>query len=559
MFALVVSAVFSGPDPVQPALESHPLTTGPEFEGRPALAPDGRAVAYLARTSDDWVAEVRTLDLAGAAPSVLATDALPDSAVRWSPDGAQVAYVRPSLDGLEIVRASSPGGEPDVLVAIHGRERKVNMIDSASFDWSGAGILFSARDAGDQPYYLALTSLDSGDTRRITRPPEASAGDTMPMLSPDGRFAAFARFSSLSECELNIIDLDNNRVRQLTSDGFRIWGFDWTPDSKALVYSSSAGIGHHRLWWRALDQGDPIALTGRERQAQYPTVSDSELGPIAVYQQKERWQNIWQSTIQGAAQPLIESTWLDAWPELAPDGRRVAFISQRSGAHEVWIADQRQEPIRLTELNGPYSDMPRFSPDGAKIAFSSADAAGDRDIYIVDVVSRRTTRFTASPSEEGRASWSRDGRWLYFRSDRSGDRQTWKRRTDGSGEPIQVTRGGGYEAFESPDGSTLYYIRSREQAELWSVSVDAGEEQLVLEGPREANWRVVDRGVVYLRGFYFELWDAAADRVETLYRHPKEITPDYGFAATPDASRLFWSQTDRNTSDIWLAEIVSAP
>ena len=98
-------------------------------------------------------------------------------------------------------------------------------------------------------------------------------------------------------------------------------------------------------------------------------------------------------------------------------------------------------------------------------------------------------------------SWSRDGKWVYFASDRSGQVQVWKIPTSG-GQAVQVTRKGGYVAFESPDGKFVYYAKDDEvPTSLWKVSVDGGEETRVLDPiGHGSNFAVVDEGIYFLPG-----------------------------------------------------------
>ena len=69
-------------------------------------------------------------------------------------------------------------------------------------------------------------------------------------------------------------------------------------------------------------------------------------------------------------------------------------------------------------------------------------------------------RLTRQQAANAQPSWSYDGNWIYFRSDRSGSGQIWKTRADGR-EPTQLTAGGGYQAFESPDGKLVFYAKER--------------------------------------------------------------------------------------------------
>lgn len=89
---------------------------------------------------------------------------------------------------------------------------------------------------------------------------------------------------------------------------------------------------------------------------------------------------------------------------------------------------------------------------------------------------------TAADSDKIRGSWSRDGRFIYFQSDRSGSRQIWKM-PSGGGEAVQMTRGEGWDSQESWDGRYLFYAQSQVSTTIWKVPVEGGEETEVLQGP----------------------------------------------------------------------------
>src|SRR5262249_35422045 len=130
-----------------------------------------------------------------------------------------------------------------------------------------------------------------------------------------------------------------------------------------------------------------------------------------------------------------------------------------------------------------YTGSPRWSPDSQRIAFDS-NADGNWQIYVVNAHGGRPQRMTRSAANDARPTWSHDGNWIYFVSNRSGDAQPWQvwKIPAGGGDAVQVTRLGGYNAFESKDGKTIYYTKSQSNvAPLWRVPAEGGEERQVID------------------------------------------------------------------------------
>ncbi|HEX6622898.1 MAG TPA: LpqB family beta-propeller domain-containing protein, partial [Pyrinomonadaceae bacterium] len=163
----------------------------------------------------------------------------------------------------------------------------------------------------------------------------------------------------------------------------------------------------------------------------------------------------------------MSSTRADSGPQYSPDGRKVVFSSSHTGPLEVWACEaDGSNPVQVTSFGGPHVGSPRWSPDGRQIVFDSP-AEGHRDIYVVGVDGGKPRRLTVEASADVRPSWSRDGRFVYFGSDRGGGWQVWKAPAEG-GATIQLTKGGGREAFDSPDGKFVYYTKA-DAPGLWRV------------------------------------------------------------------------------------------
>jgi dipeptidyl aminopeptidase/acylaminoacyl peptidase len=118
----------------------------------------------------------------------------------------------------------------------------------------------------------------------------------------------------------------------------------------------------------------------------------------------------------------------------------------------------RIEPRAADRRPGTAAGQPQWSPNGRRIAFDSQREDRTFDVYVIDAAGGPPRRLTPDASNEHRPSWSRDGRWIYFASDRTGRFEVWRLPADGGGAE-RLTDEGGYACFES-------FGRSREVARL---------------------------------------------------------------------------------------------
>src|SRR5215470_567303 len=142
-------------------------------------------------------------------------------------------------------------------------------------------------------------------------------------------------------------------------------------------------------------------------------------------------------------------------PSISPDRNEIAFVS----GGDIWAVPAAAGEARLLISNPANEFRPLYSPDGKKLAFVS-NRTGGGDIYILTFASGDVQRLTFIDGPELLDGWSRDGRWIYFSSnshDVAGMNDVFRVGVDG-GTPMEVAADrytNEYFSSPSPDGSTL--------------------------------------------------------------------------------------------------------
>jgi TolB protein len=142
---------------------------------------------------------------------------------------------------------------------------------------------------------------------------------------------------------------------------------------------------------------------------------------------------------------LTETEWDEVSPSWSPDGRQVAFVSNRTGNPQVYLVGAGGgEPRRLT-MAGSYNTSPRFGPNGL-VVFAGMDGYTS-DIFTVDLQGN-VSRLTQDQGSNKDPTWSPDGRYVAFLSNRAGGWKVWIMTDDGRYQfPITESAGG----YATPD------------------------------------------------------------------------------------------------------------
>jgi Tol biopolymer transport system component len=256
----------------------------------------------------------------------------------------------------------------------------------------------------------------------------------------------------------------------------------------------------------------------------------------------------------GKPERLIFSTRRDIEPRYSPDGHKIAFTSDRSGANEVWVCDaDGSDALQLTSMNATMTAGARWSPDGQRLVFVSS-LEGQQELYLTGANGGQPVRLTNNPAHDSAPSWSRDGKRVYFVSNRSGRFEIWRMPPDPTASPTQVTVNGGFAAIESTDGKTLYYAKG---SRIWQTPTGGGTEAEVIRRLSEwGNFDVTDSGIYYISsgGLAAEIrfWSFATRRNTRMAMIEKR--PAFGLAAALDNSAVLYSQFDAESTELVLIE-----
>jgi Tol biopolymer transport system component/DNA-binding winged helix-turn-helix (wHTH) protein len=544
-----------------------PFTSFPGREDQGALSPDGNQIAFAWAGEKHDNVDIYVKSISGEKPLRVTTDPAIDLRPSWSPDGQRVCFVRiPPIGSSAIFVASVVGAAPERMLFTVNHK-------AGTLAWSPNGKFIATSDAPAESNTtgIVLFSPDTGEKRVLTTPPAQYWADSTPAFSPDSKSVAFIRLKTPITGDIYVVPISGGEARQITHDNARhefdsgiFGGLTWTEDGSELIFSSTRG-GTPSLWRVAVAGGEPERLSVGGDNTYYPSVSLQ--GHRLSYTRLSGGTPIYQIDLTGEpasqrkiARKLLASTQNDGSPRYSPDGKRIAFQSDRSGSPEIWMCDSDgQNLTQLTFFRKGVAGTAQWSPDGRQLAFDYR-ASGMADVYVIDIGGGVPRRITTEDSDDSVPSWSKDGRYLYFGSNRSGSLQIWKAPLDG-GPLVQITKQGGFTGFESSDGKYVYYSKGSFGHGVWRVSVEGNDEcQILCEGGAGnwGQWTLADSGIYFIDyhadGLSIALYDFATKKTTRIVELENVNEFLAGLTTSPDGRQVLYTQQDPVNSDIMLVE-----
>ncbi|MBM3926637.1 MAG: S9 family peptidase [SAR202 cluster bacterium] len=321
------------------------------------------------------------------------------------------------------------------------------------FDLSADGRKLAYVSAESGGYDLYTCDIDGGNKKRIvTMYPEECLG---PSWSPDGQWIAYCARDNMFKVKADgsepPINLSYGRGPGTAHAFLR-----WTPDGKRIVFITIGPNGYMQV--------ASVSTEIPRGRIAIKFITNEEFNSTDVF--------------------------------VSPDGKHVAFMSDRSGyadfkRMDVWIAPIDGGEARNMTPNTfeHYDYRPRWSPDGKKLVYTT-DKSNFRKIWVVDIASGKAASLTEGQGEydEYNPRYSPDGQWIAYVANMGWNFHLMKIKADGSGKPIQLTKRdgvhGGIDAYQArgsirwtPDSKSIVFTFMNHEvcSDIWSISAEGGE------------------------------------------------------------------------------------
>jgi|SRR5579863_271615 len=488
---LAVGFILRAPQPQSPiraSISLPPQTTAPPL-GFFSISPDGHRLAFVAAStggkSQLWV---RPLDSLTAQPLAGTEGAIYPF---WSPDSRYIGFFAESK--LKKIDASG-GPAQSVCDAPEGR----------GGTWSSDGVIAFAPGVFTGIYRVPAIG---GTPAQLTTPATPGTSDRFPSFLPDGKHVLYLSLAGSGKKDVvNVVSLDSKavtRVGEISSNaaydpsGFLLYQRDgnlvaqhfdtgrftlsgdafpvveqiqlvtdrgnafFCISSGGMLVYQAGGVGTKaQLTWFDRD-GKQLGTLGGPGQVFSPVLSPDGKRVVASMSGPTGKASLWMLDVaRGISSRFTFTDSSDGWPVWSPDGKEIAYSSNRAGRLEIYLKPasgvESEQPI----VTGEGESMPTdWSRDGRFIAYQTQSQSTKKfDIWILPITGdRKPFPFIATEADEVEGAFSPDGRWFAFDSDESGRREVYVVPFPGRGGKWQVSSSGGDFPVWVANGTELDY------------------------------------------------------------------------------------------------------
>jgi Tol biopolymer transport system component/DNA-binding winged helix-turn-helix (wHTH) protein len=543
------------------------LTDQPGQELYPSLAPDGKSFVYASRASGNW--DIYSQRVGGKNPVNLTKDSIADDTQPvFSPDGEQIAF-RSDRDGGGIFVMGASG-------------ENVKRITDFGYNpaWSpdGREVVFASTIADPASRLSSQTQLFTVNTTTGEKHPitPQSGIAVQPNWSPHGyRVAYWAQVQG----RLNVwtIPAGGGEAVRVTNDASVDWNPVWSPDGTWLYFASDRG-GSMNLWRAPINERSGRVL-GEIEPVTTPSIyaanlSFSRTGRQMAYMQRTQTSHIYRvgfdparETAVGQPEPVTQGSKSTSTPNVSPDGEWIAAVEASQQGNLLVV---RRDGSGLRHLTDDVyrNRQPVWSPDGKLLAFIS-NRGGRVDIWTIrpDGGSLRQLTYTLNGSIT-RPVWSPDGKRLIY-SVMNGTQVVIETDKPWSSQAPQALPGlkepdTFFEATSwSPDGRRLAGFQLRGDGKYSGIGIysfENGDYTRVTDFGQSPFWLRDSRRLIFSSGpsrdGAIHLMDSQSRKVHQIVSvAPNEALGD---AISPD-NRWIYFTLQVTEADIWLANMEGTP
>ncbi|MEX2261747.1 MAG: protein kinase [Bryobacteraceae bacterium] len=529
------------------------LTEGAGEELFPSLSADGRILVYTARLDGNW--DIFIQRVGGKNALNLTRDSSADDTTPvFSPDGEKIAF-----------RSDRDGGGIFVMGATGESLRRLTG-EGYNPSWSPTGreIVYSTEQVirpearSGARGQLWIVSVDTAEKRRLPTPNDA----VQPHWSPHGKRIAYWAADAAGIRDIWTVPAQGGQPAPVTKDTALDWNPVWSPDGRLLYYASDRS-GTMNFWRVRVDEssgsvdGEPEPATTPSRDS--GNLSFSSKGDRFVYAQRMVLSNIYKVTLDPVAgrvaspeAAITNGTRLDVFPNLSPDGEWLVFSS--FGIREdIFVVKAGGTGLRQLTEDEHRDRSPSWSPDGKRIAFHS-NRGGNYEIWTIHPDGSGLEQKTHTGHSAFNPVWSPDGKWLSYRTADDAYLMDldwpWKDQP-----PLALPRfsGSGWEpSMWSRDGKYLAGTRRQPNGVRAGVVVHSPGSDAV-EGLSEIGLRPVwlsdNRRLVFNHEGVLYLLDRASKQYRQLHAAPFGTIS--GFGVAPDDRTVYYTRANAE-ADIWM-------
>ncbi|MEM8981421.1 MAG: hypothetical protein AAGC71_00245 [Pseudomonadota bacterium] len=370
-------------------IRRRPLTATDGYEFYPALSPDGNVVAYAHASPTEPVSDIYLLEIASGQSTRIER---PDSADQWpvwSGDGTRIAYISgspPSADspGEKIMIRSVVTGSDALLTNLRG----LGIERIANLDWSADGqwLAINGSPPEERSAQIYLISALDGSTTQAT-PTNQGHFDFAARFSPDSTRVAFIRQVFQGGRRICVYDVATTEVRCVTPDNeeWQVAHIAWL-NERTLLAPLGFVAGARQLV-QVDTESAQLKLAPFGADAEY--IATSRRGNRLVYEELFVDHSLWRypgpASVDRDFEPsrLINSTGDEGGPTYSPDGQSIAYMSNQSGAWEIWVARaDGSQSRRITNFG--FANFPNWAPDSSSLVVSSFIAPGSPQAVRLD-------------------------------------------------------------------------------------------------------------------------------------------------------------------------------